>query len=185
MKPQGPVILLCLIVVGVILACLSERLMPLGYGVALLWLGIAVIANGSIWFGGWGIVAGVIFPFLAGRIQGAALEDSITAILPNLLNGLIPALAFRRLGVDPALQDRRSMTAYALWVVIVPSLLSGALAVGSWVLIGKIGWPTFRLLALDWSLSNMVVLIVLGIPSAYLLTPLFRQRGWLVAEWWR
>jgi hypothetical protein len=29
------------------------------------------------------------------------------------------------------------------------------------------------------------VLIVLGIPSAYLLTPLFRQRGWLVAEWWR
>jgi len=77
------------------------------------------------------------------------------------------------------------MTAYALWAVVVPSLLSGTLAVGVWVLIGKIDWPTFRLLALDWSLSNMVVLIVLGIPAAYLLTPLFRRRGWLVAGWWR
>jgi len=40
-------------------------------------------------------------------------------------------------------------------------------------------------LALDWSLSNMAVLIVFGIPAATLLTPIFRDKGWLVAGWWR
>lgn len=38
-----------------------------------------------------------------------------------------------------------------------------------------------RLPALDWSLSNVMVLAVRGIPAAYLLTPVFRERGWLVA----
>jgi hypothetical protein len=77
------------------------------------------------------------------------------------------------------------MTAYVLWAVAVPAALSGVLAAGSWVMVGKADWPTFRLLALDWSLSNMAVLIVLGIPAASLLTPLSRERGWLVEGWWR
>lgn len=185
MERKGPVIVLCLIVVGLIVASLSELLMPLGYGVALLWLGVAVIANGGIWFGGWGVLAGVLFPFLSAQFQGFSLEDSLSEILPNLVDGLIPAFAFRHLGTDPALQDRRGVSAYMIWVVVVPSLLSGALVGGSWILIGKADWGAIRLLALDWSLSNMVVLTVLGFPALYLLTPVFRRRGWLVEGWWR
>src|SRR5579859_3935952 len=185
MKREGPVILLCLTLIGMILAYLSERMLPLGYGVALLWLGVVVTANGSIWFGGWGVAASALFPFLAALLQGGTAEDSALAILPNLLNGLVPAVVFRRLHADSALHDRRSMIAYILWAVAVPWVLSGTLAAGSWVLLGKVDWSTFRLLALDWSLSNIVVLIVLGIPAAYVLTPVFRERGWLVAGWWR
>lgn len=185
MKPQGPVIVLCLIVVGASFAYASESLLPLGYGLAVLWLGAVVIASGSIWFGGWGVVAGILFPFLAGRLEGVDTQTCLLAVLPNLLEGLIPALAFRRLGADPALQDRRSLTAYILWVVIVPSLVGGVLAAWFWLKLGKIDQAAFRLLAFDWSLSNMVVLIVFGFPALYLLTPAFRQRGWLVEGWWR
>lgn len=182
---QGLLILLCLTVVGLVLSYLSEQILPLGFGVTVLWLGILVIANGSLWFGAWGVAAGVLFPFLASQLNGLTLDDSVTAIVPNLLDGLIPALAFRRLGADPALQDRRSLTLYLIWTVVVPSALSGALAAWSWLRLGKVDGATFRLLALDWSLSNMAVLIVLGIPAAALLTPVFRDRGWLVEGWWR
>jgi hypothetical protein len=185
MKPQGPVILLCLIVAGAALAYLSERMLPLGYGVAVLWLGAVVIANGSIWFGAWGVVAGILFPFLAGRLEGADPQAVSLAVLPNLLEGLIPALAFRRLHADPALQDRRSLVLYAVWAVAIPSLVGGVLGAWLWMLAGRIDGPTFRLLAFDWSLSNMVVLIVFGFPALYLLTPILRQRGWLVGSWWR
>ena len=185
MKPQGPVILLCLIVVGTALAYASERVLPLGYGVAVLWLGVVVIANGSIWFGGWGVAAGILFPFLAGWLEGMDPQTALLAVPPNLLEGLIPALAFRRLGADPALHDRRSLTAYILGAAVVPSLMGGVMAAWFWLRLGKIDGDAFRLLAFDWSLSNMVVLIVFGIPAIYTLTPALRQRGWLVGSWWR
>jgi len=182
---QGPIILLCLTLVGLVLSYLSELILPLGLGVTVLWLGILVIANGSIWFGGWGIVAGALFPFMAGQLHGLELQDSLLAVVPNLLDGVIPALVFRHFAADPTLQDRRSLKLYLLWVVAVPSVLSGVLAAWSWLLFGKVDVATFRLLAFDWSLSNMVVLTVLGIPLAALLTPVFSDKGWLVEGWWR
>ena len=185
MKPQGPIILLSLIAVGTVLAYLSEKTLPLGFGVTALWLGIVVTANGSIWFGGWGVLAGVLFPVLAGQLQGLDLDDSLLAVLPNLLAGFIPALAFRRAGVDPALHDRRSVAAYGIWAVAAPSLASGVLAALSWWLAGKADLTAVFFIAFDWSLSNMVVLAVLGIPAAYALTPVFRRHGWLVRGWWR
>ncbi len=118
-------------------------------------------------------------------MNGLALQDSLTALIPNLLNGLIPALVFRYCRADPALQDRRSLKLYLIWAAVLPSGLSGLLAAGAWLLLDKIDEAGFRLLALDWSLSNMAVLIVLGIPSAAMLTPLFRDKGWLVEDWWR
>ena len=182
---RGPIFLICLTVIGGVLAGLSERLLPLGYGVTALWLGAAVIANGSIWFGGWGVLAGMLFPFLAGQMQGVDLEDSLSAVLPNLIEGLIPALAFRHGHADRALHDRRSAVLYVIWAVVVPSLCGGLVAAWFWRLLDKASWSTFRLLAFDWSLSNMVVLIAFGFPLAYLLTPALRARGWQVLGWWR
>lgn len=185
MKPQGPIFLICLVVIGTALACASEWLLPLGYGVTALWLGAAVIANGSIWFGGWGVIAGVLFPFLAGWLQGVELDDSLSAVLPNLIEGLLPAIAFRFGHADKALHDRRSAILYVIWAAVVPSLFGGLVAAWFWVLLDKASWSTFRLLAFDWSLSNMVVLIAFGFPAAYLLTPALRARGWQVSGWWR
>ncbi len=182
---QRPLILLCLTLVGLVLSYLSEHVLPLGYGVTVLWLGVVVIVNGSLWFGAWGILAGIVFPFLAGQLNGLAVQDSLMAIIPNLLDGLIPALAFRSCRADPALQDRRSLKLYLIWGAVLPSALSGVLAAGSWLVLDKVDAAGFRLLALDWSLSNMAVLIVFGIPAATLLTPIFRDKGWLVAGWWR
>ena len=182
---RGPIFLICLTVIGVILACVSEQLLPLGYGVTALWLGAAVIANGGMWFGGWGVIAGVLFPFIAGQIQGVELEDSLSAVLPNLIEGLIPALAFRHGHADKALHDRRSAVRYVVWAAVVPSLLGGLVAAWFWLLLDKASWSTFLLLAFDWSLSNIVVLIAFGFPAAYLLTPRLRARGWQVLGWWR
>jgi len=181
---RGLVIVICTTVIGTALAYLSERLLSVGYGVTVLWLGAAVIANASLWFGGWGIVASMLFPFLAGQLQGLELEDGLSALLPNLVEGLMPALAFRWLMADPGLTDRRSQIAYALWAAVLPSALGGTMAAWFWLVLGKVDGPGFRLLSLDWSLSNMAVVLILGFPAASLLTPVLRRRGWLVSGWW-
>jgi len=182
---RGLGIVICLTVIGTVLAYLSERLLSVGYGVTVLWLGAAVIANGAIWFGGWGVAAGMIFPFLAGQLQGLALEDGLSAVLPNLIEGAMPALAFRWLAADPALSDRRSQIAYAVWAALLPSLTGGPLAAWFWVVLGKADPDTFRLLAFDWSLSNTAVVLIFGFPAAFMLSPALRERGWLVQGWWR
>jgi len=182
---RGLAILLSLTVIGTALACLSERLLSVGYGVTVLWLGAAVIANGGIWFGAWGVVAGMLFPVLAGQIQGLDLEDSLLTLLPNFIEGLVPAAVFRGLRADPALSDRRSQIIYALWAAVLPSAVGGTLAASFWLLLEKADWPAFRLLALDWSLSNMAVVLIFGFPAAFVLTPLLRERGWLVEGWLR
>ncbi len=182
---KGLCIVICLTVIGTALAYLSERLLSVGYGVTVLWLGAAVVANGGIWFGAWGIAAGVMFPFLAGQLQELPIEDGLSAVLPNLIEGLMPALAFRWLAADPALSDQRSQAAYAVWAALLPSVTGGVLAAWFWVVLGKADPDTFRLLALDWSLSNTAVVLIFGFPAAYLLTPILRERGWLVQGWWR
>lgn len=182
---KGPIATLVLILAGIILGGLSGFALPLGFGVAQFWLGIAVLVAGSIWFGGWGVIAAVVFPFLTSMLMHVELRHCLAVIPSNLVEGLLPALAFRRTGADPALHDSRSTKIYALWAVLVPSILGGIFSAGVWIAMGEADWQTFALLGFDWAVANCLILIVVGFPLLYLLTPILRDRAFLVTGWWR
>jgi hypothetical protein len=182
---KGPLITGALILLGLVLAASSSLSLPLGFGVAEFWLGIAVVVGGSLWFGGWGVIAAALFPFLSSLLIGLDLPQSLAVIPANLLEGLIPALMFRRAGADFGLRDARSVRLYVVWAVIVPSLLGAMITAGIWTALGDAEWQTFALLGFDWAVSNSLVLIVVGFPLIYLLTPILRERGLLVSGWWR
>jgi hypothetical protein len=184
MSLKGPASALVLIVLGMILGGLSGVALPLGFGVAQFWLGIAVLVSGCIWFGGWGVIAAVVFPFLTSIAMHIALRDCLAVIPSNLIEGFLPALAFRVTGADQALHDKRSMKIYALWAVLVPSILGGSLSAGVWIAMGEADWQTFALLGFDWAVSNCLILLVIGFPLLYLLTPILRERGLLNSGWW-
>jgi len=57
------VILALLIGIGFVVGAFGSISFPLGFGVNFFWTGIAVQQVGGIWFGGWGVLAGAIFPF--------------------------------------------------------------------------------------------------------------------------
>ena len=185
MSLKGPAATLALTVIGLALAASSSLSLPLGFGVAEFWLGIAVVVGGSLWFGAWGVAAAALFPFLSSLLIGLDLPHSLAVIPANLLEGLIPALAFRLTRADLALRDRRSVRIYALWAVAIPSVLGALLTACAWTALGEVEWQTFAVLGFDWAVSNSLVLIVIGFPLIYLLTPVLRERGLLISEWWR
>jgi len=184
LRLQGAFITLILVLVGLFLAASSSLGLPLGYGVPEFWLGIVVLVGGSIWFGGWGVIAAALFPFLSSLLIQLDLVHSLAVIPGNVLEGLIPAYAFRSMAADPALRDARSVRVYVLWSTLIPSLLGGLVTSSLWILIGDADWHTVALLGFDWAVSNSVVLIVVGFPMLYILTPHLRERHWLVRGWW-
>jgi hypothetical protein len=185
MRLRGPTATLLLIVIGLALATSSSLSLPLGFGVAEFWLGIVVVVGGSLWFGGWGVIAAALFPFFSSLLIGLDLPHSLAVIPANLLEGLIPALAFRLTAADPSLHDKASVKIYGIWAVVIPSMVGAFLTAGIWTMLGDVEWRTFALLGFDWAVSNSLVLIVIGFPTLYFLTPILRERSLTITGWWR
>lgn len=181
---KGPIATVALIVLGLALAAGSSLGLPLGFGVAEFWLGIAVVVGGSLWFGGWGVIAAAVFPFLSSLLIGLDLVHSLAVVPANLLEGLIPAMMFRWRDADPALRDSDSVRLYVLWAVAIPSILGALITAAAWIALGDAEWRTFAVLGFDWAVSNSLVLIVVGFPLLYLLSPVLRERGLLIRGWW-
>ena len=89
-----------LILIGAIVGAFGSISFPLGFGGNFFWTGIAVQQVGSIWFGAWGVLAGVIFPFFSNALAGTPFYVSAAYIPANLVQSLLPAWAFRRFDVS-------------------------------------------------------------------------------------
>src|SRR4030042_7097250 len=94
------VITALLIGIGFVVGAFGSISFPLGFGVNFFWTGIAVQQVGSIWFGLWGVIAGFIFPFFSNGIAGTPFYVSLAYIPANLVQGLLPAWAFRFFKAD-------------------------------------------------------------------------------------
>ncbi|MBN1267626.1 MAG: hypothetical protein JXA25_19195 [Anaerolineales bacterium] len=119
------VILALLIGIGFVVGAFGSISFPLGFGVNFFWTGIAVQQVGSIWFGGWGVLAAAIFPFFSNAIAGTPFYVSLAYIPANAIQALLPAWAFRRFKLDPRMTSGRDYL-YLFLTMVVSSIL-GAL----------------------------------------------------------
>jgi hypothetical protein len=101
------VITALLIGIGFVVGAFGSISFPLGFGVNFFWTGIAVQQVGPIWFGAWGVIAGSLFPFFSNAIAGTPFYVSAAYIPANLIQALLPALAFRMFKADPRLRQGR------------------------------------------------------------------------------
>ena len=62
MKKHGLWIVVTLVFAGIILGTLGTWSVPLGHGISAFWPAFVVQATGGAWFGGWGVLAAVLFP---------------------------------------------------------------------------------------------------------------------------
>lgn len=99
--------------IGIVVGTLGSLAIPIGF-VSAFWPGQAVQAVGGIWFGAWGVIAGMFFPFISNAMSGSAPIPVSAAYLPaNFLQAFIAAAAFRWLGADPRLKTARD---WVIWV---------------------------------------------------------------------
>ena len=184
MKKYGVWIVVSLIFAGIILGTLGTWSIPLGYGISAFWPAIVVQVAGGIWFGGWGVLAAVLFPILTNMLANVGWSGILGFIPANFMQGLIPAWAFRHFHVDPAIPERKGLAFYAVWGALIPTVVGGVIGSIAVVFFGEATWREYPLLVVKWAAPNLVVSLLIGIPIMRELTPIWHDLGILTKGWW-
>lgn len=178
------VILALLIGIGFVVGAFGSISFPLGFGVNFFWTGIVVQQVGAIWFGGWGVLAGAIFPFFSNAIAGTPFYVSLAYIPANAIQAFLPAWVFRRFKLDPRLKSTRDYV-YLLVAMIVSSAL-GALYSVLVVLkgFGLLTTDSVPLFIWGWFGGNVVAGVVFNFILMKALSGVVIRTTAFVKRWW-
>jgi hypothetical protein len=176
------VITALLIGIGFVVGAFGSISFPLGFGVNFFWTGIAVQQVGAIWFGGWGVIAGAIFPFFSNAIAGTPFYVSLAYIPANAVQAFLPAWVFRKFKLDPRMKTKRDYL--ILLAAMVVSSAFGAIWSPLVVLrgFGLLTTESLPLFIWGWFGGNMVAGIVFNfillkaLSGVVIRTPAFVKR---------
>ena len=155
-----------------------------GSGVNYFWPGITIQQVGGIWFGAWGILAGVIFPFFSNAVTGTPFVISFAYLPANFLQSFLPAFAFRRLKLDPRLESG------ADYLSLLFSMFLGNLLGSFWsvfvliYLTERIAWGDAASYFFGWFGGNMIAGVLFNFVILKSLSQLVIRANGLVKKWW-
>ncbi len=170
--------------IGIVVGTLGSLAVPIGF-VSAFWPGQAVQAVGGVWFGWWGVLAGMFFPFISNALSGSAPIPVSAAYLPaNFLQSFLAGAAFRWFKADPRLQTSRD---WIIWVV-VGVLLANFLGAfwGTYVLtwFGMITSSARPAALLGWFFGNSVPSLIFGSILLKYVSPMVLRSKAFTKGWW-
>jgi hypothetical protein len=178
------VITALLIGIGFVVGAFGSISFPLGFGVNFFWTGIAVQQVGPIWFGGWGVLAGAIFPFFSNAIAGTPFYVSLAYVPANAIQAFLPAWAFRQFKADPRLKSGRDYG-----ILLVSMIISSAFgALWSTLVVlrgfGLLTTDSVPLFVWGWFGGNVVAGIVFNFILLKALSGVVIRTPAFVKKWW-
>ncbi len=187
------VVVLILIVIGFVLGGFGSisfsvdsvgSKISFGSGVNYFWPGIAVQQVGSIWFGAWGILAGLIFPFFSNAVTQTSIGISFAYLPANFLQSFLPAYIFRRFKLDPRLQSGADYVSLLI-VMFIGNLLGAMWSVFALLFIfEKITWSEAAGYFFGWFGGNMLAGVVFNFVLLKALSQWIIRSDALVKKWW-
>lgn len=170
--------------IGIVVGTLGSLAIPIGF-VSAFWPGQAVQAVGGTWFGAWGVIAGMFFPFVSNAMSGSAPIPISAAYLPaNFLQAFLAAAAFRWFKADPRLTTARD---WVIWVVIGVLLANflgafwGTYVLSWFGLITEAARPTALL---GWVIGNTIPSLIFGSILLKFVSPMVMRSKAFVKGWW-
>lgn len=178
------VILALLIGIGFVVGAFGSISFPLGFGVNFFWTGIVAQQVGSIWFGGWGVLAAAIFPFFSNAIAGTPFYISLAYIPANAIQAFLPAWVFRKFKLDPRLKSTRDYL--GLLASMIVSSAIGALYSVLVVLkgFGLLTTDSTPLFIWGWFGGNVVAGVVFNFILLKALSGVVIRSTAFVKRWW-
>jgi len=178
------VILALLIGIGFVDGAFGSISFPLGFGVNFFWTGIVAQQVGSIWFGGWGVLAAAIFPFFSNAIAGTPFYISLAYIPANAIQAFLPAWVFRKFKLDPRLKSTKDYL--GLLVAMIVSSALGALYSVLVVLkgFGLLTTDSVPLFIWGWFGGNVVAGVVFNFILLKALSGVVIRTTAFVKRWW-
>ncbi len=163
--------------IGAALGTIGSVSLPIGLGVTGFWPAVIVQVAGGIWLSALGVVVGALFPFISNTYAGAPLIVSFLYLPSNIVQGLIPYLVFKKLGLDPALRSLRSLIHFLWSGVFVNNALGVILATSMIMVSGLQLFANPYLFARTWFLGNTIPMLFIGPPTLMILSPLLERIG--------
>jgi len=170
--------------IGIVVGTLGSLAIPIGF-VSAFWPGQAVQAVGGVWFGAWGVIAGMFFPFISNAMSGSAPIPVSAAYLPaNFLQAFLAAAAFRWFKADPRLNSARDWTIWVVFGVLLANL-AGAFW-GTYVLVwfGLITSGAQFTALLGWLIGNTIPSLIFGSILLKYVSPMVMRSKAFVKSWW-
>jgi len=175
---------LILVVSGFIAGAFGSISFSVGSGVNYFWPGITIQQVGGIWFGAWGILAGVVFPFFSNAVTGAPFAISLAYLPANFLQAFLPAYIFRRLKLDPRLESGTDYLSL-LFSMFVGNLLGALWSVFVLLfLTDRISWSEAGSYFFGWFGGNMSAGVVFNFVILKSVSQLIVRANALVKKWW-
>lgn len=143
---------------------------------------IQVVAG--IWFGGWGVLSGLIFPAVVRSLAGP--ENTPGRVLVDLILSGMPALWFRVSRRDPRLDTRGDRIAFLLVVVGLTNLVAAVVGTGYMMMFESAEWGMRRWVTgvLAWFASGAGPCLVFGLPLLRTLSPVVIRSSLFCRGWW-
>ena len=158
--------------VGVVVGTFGSLAISLG-PVSAFWPGQAIQSVGTIWYGGWGAIAGIVFPMISNSISGAvALPISICYIPGNLAQAAIGAWAFHKFDCDPRLKSAKDWIVFLLFGTVLANAIGAAEGNLVLYLFGMITVEAIPVSFFGWFVGNTVASAILGVIMLKFLSPL-------------
>lgn len=173
--------------VYIVLSWLTVIALPLTGvpGVSAIFLAIGFGIPFAIWFGGWGFVIAYLGNFIgAGLLSAIPLPIALWFGTVDLIQLGVPVLLYRtlakRFGVNPIGKDVYTPKGFLFFVLcaVLPNNIIGGLY-GNFILVQTGFNPpnTFLLGWFGWSLSNVVVTLIIGSLLLRFLGPVVERFG--------
>ena len=112
--------------VGIVVGTFGSLAVSIG-PVSCFWPGQAIQSVGCIWYGGWGAIAGVVFPMISNAISGsAALPISLAYIPGNLAQAAFAGYFFRKMKCNPKLTSTKDYLVFLILGTLIANIIGAA-----------------------------------------------------------
>jgi|GEM_PF-3740483 len=181
-------IFLFLILLGVVSGALGSLSlsMGLGEGLTAFWPGMAVQVLGGIWFGIWGVLAGVIFPIISNGLVGGSWISTVGFIPANFIQAFFPAWLYRQLKLKLPPRNLSDYLTFIFGGVIIPALLGSLLSTLPIFLAPiqeNLNLHLFSII-ISWTIGNALPAIIFGLPLLIVLSPVIIKVGAYCEDFW-
>lgn len=156
-----------------------------GPGTSLLYIVVAVMIVTTLWFGLWGAIAAYAGCWIgAGVLSGLSPTASLLWSVADLLQVIIPLLAFRLLGADVALRTRRDFAILIVFGIVLNNLVGAIWGILTLAPAGLVDVPNMFPLFSAWFMGNIIASAVIVPAVLRVGTPIVREHELFVTRYW-
>ncbi|QQK06957.1 hypothetical protein [Miniphocaeibacter halophilus] len=170
--------------VGIVVGTIGSLAVPVGF-VSAFWPGQAIQSVGSIWYGAWGGIAGVLFPIISNVIgAGVAIPVSLAYIPGNFLQSMIAGIAFRTLKRDPRLKSFKDWIVYIIFGILISNAVGAFWGTWTQRLFGLLTPDSHFVTFMGWWIGNSVGSGILGIVMLKFISPIVIKSKTFCKGYW-